>query len=207
LSHPSSMVMTRIGGREYPMRSVPNCKTCQSPHRLHVENLLLTAGRTFAAISRELPEDAGLSPENLADHYNRGHMPLQLETRIRIRERRAEEIGKQLDDGATLLVDQVVAADTILQIGYERLLAGEITPDVSDMLVAAKFRQQVEREMGEAIDTEMWVSSINELLSEAEAVMPPEMWANYGQRLLKNPVLNALRQKQKEESAAQAIEA
>lgn len=207
MSHPSSMVMTRIGGREYPTRSVPNCKTCQSPHRLTIENLLLTAGRTFAAIARELPEEAGLSAENLADHYNRGHMPLQVETRIRLRDRRAEEVGKQLDDAATMLVDQVVVADAILQIGYERIMKGEVEPDVADIIAAAKFRQQVEREMGEAIDTEMWVSAINEMLTVAESVMPPEIWNEYGQRLLNNPVLNALRQKQKDAAERAALEA
>jgi len=131
---------------------------------------------------------------------------LQVETRLRLTERRAKEVGKSLDDASAVLVDQVLLADMVIQRTYERLAAGEIEPDVADGIAAAKFRQQIEREMGEAIDTEMWVSVVNAMISDGEAVMPPEIFAAWGERLRKNPVLHAARQKQEAAAQAAAIE-
>lgn len=202
---PTSMVMTRIGGRDYPLRSIPSCKTCQSPHRLEAEAMLLTSGRTPAAIARSLPEDAGLTGDNLRDHFNNGHMPLQVEVQRRLVERRALKVGKDLESATELLVDQVVLAEAIVQKTYERLAAGEIEPDTADGIAAARFLHAVERDESGGLDQEMWVTAVNAIFEVVSEEVEDAVWAKIGERLAAHPALRALA-KEREKKEMEAIE-
>lgn len=196
---PASMVMTRIGGRDYPLRSVPQCKTCQSPHRLLIENALLQ-GRTYKAIERELE---GLDPgpmgnpnaEGISHHYKEGHLPLPQAVQRRLIERRAEEIGINMESAVDSLVDKVTVAQSIVQKGWEMLAADQAAPTVAETISAIKLLHDIEKQSEQSLDQEAWVQSVQIMMEVARELMDDEQWDWFGRKLASHPVLRAMAKK------------
>lgn len=185
--------MYRLGGREYPLRSAQGCKTCDSPHRLDVERQI-AAGHSYASIARGLPDDAGLTPANVRAHFAAGHLPLQVEALRRIAEERAESIGRDIEGGVAGLVDQVVLARTVVQRAFERIAAGGVEPEVSDGIAAARLLHQmgVDDQQG---DRDLWTEAFMVYHDVARRLMPPEMFARFGEELRVNPILLSLKER------------
>lgn len=196
LEPPTSMTMVLIGGREYPLRSVPNCRTCQSPHRRFIENELL-AGRSYKAIVRQLAdlEDAGRlghpSAEALSHHVKQGHLPNPVHTRRQIMEKRAEEIGAKIE-GSDSIIDHLTVNQMVIQRGFERLVAGEIEPSVSDLMSAIQFQQRVEETSEEGYDAEAYQNALFAYLEIAQKYIPPEVFNRYGRELSRHPIIQAI---------------
>jgi len=194
--HPSSMVMTRIGGKEYPLRSVPNCKTCQDPNRILIENELIR-GMSYASIARSLegkPEGSLGHPGAVAisDHVKNGHLPLGPSTQRRMIERRAKDIGRSIDEAEDTLVDYVTVNQMIVSRGFERMQDGEINPDVTDVIAASKFLHQIEQTVGGGLDEQAWESAMLAYMDVARQFIPPDRWQEYGAALYQNPILRAM---------------
>jgi hypothetical protein len=196
-----SVVVYRLGGREYPQRVVPNCNVCASRYRYDVERAV-AGGQPFAAIVRALPDDAGLSARSIANHSHAGHMPYEQEALRRVVERRAEQLGRDVEDGVEQLVDQVSLAQTVVQQVFTGLAAGELRPDVTDGLRAAKLLAQIEAE-GDGGDKAAWTEAFMVYHSIAKRIMSPEQWAAFGLELSTNPVLRALTARYREEQEGQ----
>lgn len=186
------MIMTRIGGKEYPLHSDPQCKTCQHPDRIDIENALLV-GRSYIAILRSLPEDE-LRPSyrGLLNHFNAGHMPLEAAAQRALIERNWKKTGQKIEDAIEDMIDHVTVAEMVMKRGFERMQTGEIAPDMSDTLAAVKIVEQIQSRTSADLDQEMWVSATMSMLEDARALMTPEQWAKYGKKLAANPVLKAL---------------
>lgn len=193
----ASIVSYRLAGRDYPLRTHPTCKVCNSPSRLAVEEGI-ALGRPYAAIARELPEGADLTARNVAAHYDGGHLPFDVEVMRRIVERRAEAIGRSIDDGVEALVDQVSFAEVVVQRAYEGVARGDLVPDLADGLAAARLLQQVESDV-DGGDKAAWTEAVMIYFATAKRVMSAEQWASFGQQLAGNPILRALRQRAEEE--------
>lgn len=194
--HPSSMVMTKIGGREYPLRSVPTCKTCQDPNRLWIENELIR-GASYASIARALENmpagDLGHpNAEGISNHIERDHLPVGVATQRRLIERRAKEIGRSIETEQGTLVDYVTVNQMIVSRGFERMQAGEITPDLGDVINASKFLHTVEQASGGELDEQAWRDAMLAYMEVATEFIPPERFAAYGQALSQHPVLRAM---------------
>lgn len=185
--------MYRLAGREYPMRSAQGCKTCDSPHRLDVERQI-AAGHSYASVVRSLPEEAGLTPANVRAHLVAGHLPLQVEALRRIAEERAESIGRDVESGVASLVDQVVLARTVVQRSFERIAAGDAEPEVADGIAAARLLHQmgVDDQQG---DKDLWTEAFMAYHDVARRLMPPEMFARFGDELRVNPILRSLQER------------
>ena len=182
-------VMYRVGGRSYPMRSVPQCKTCQSHFRLQVEDLIIR-GYAYEVIVRDLDERAGLSRRNLEDHVSNGHMPLREVARRVVLDRRAEEIG--LDEYQQSLVEQVGFAKNGLQQVYEMMANGTLIPTIDHGIAFMKFLQQIEEEAGADLDREMLQQSI---LTYQDAIVrhaSPEIAKRIAREIQADPVLSRL---------------
>jgi hypothetical protein len=197
---PTSMVMTRIGGQDYPLRSVSTCRTCQSPHRLMIENELLKA-RSYAAIARSLEgmESGDLehpTREGIGEHVKNGHMPIGPGVQRRIIERRAVEIGKNIEDSVDPLADYVTVNQMIVQKGFERLQAGDIDVDAKDIVAASKFLLSVDQSGQEGVDEQSWSDALMVYLELAVRFIPPEHQREYSDLLNANPILKAIVAKQ-----------
>lgn len=205
---PASMIMTRIGGKDYPLKSVPNCKTCQSVHRMFIENALIT-GRTYKAIERSLPDETAAenpTSDNISAHYKNGHMPLPQEVQRRIIERRATDIGRNLEDAAEMLVDKYTVAEMIVHKGAEKILTGDVDPNVAETLAAIKLLHDFEKQNEINVDQEAWIASVQVMMELAHEVMDDEQWSRFGRQLATNPLLNALAKKQRGEVEGEVVE-
>lgn len=186
------MVMTRIGGKDYPLYSDPRCKTCQHPDRVGIENALLV-GRSYVAILNSLPEDEYKPAyRGILYHFNNGHMPLEAAAQRALIERNWIKQGKAIEDAVTDMVDHVTVAEMVVKRGFERMQAGEISPDMTDTLNAVKIVESIQSRTNADLDQEMWVSATMSMLEDARAIMSAEQWAKYGKKLAANPVLKAL---------------
>lgn len=191
-----SMVMTRIGGRDYPIYSGRNCKTCQHPQRMEIENALLD-GRSYAQIWRALvDEERKPSYMGLISHFKNGHMPLGPASDRALMERNYEKTGRKIEEALEDLVDHVTVAEMVVKKGFERMQRGEIAPDMADMLAAVKIVDAINSRSDTDMDHEMWVSATMSLLEDARAIMNPEQWAAYGKKLAANPILKAIAAKE-----------
>lgn len=191
-----SMVMTRIGGRDYPTYSGPQCKTCQHPERQEIENQLL-AGRSYLAIHKSLADDESKpSYHGLLRHFRGGHLPLEAASQRALIERNYEATGRRIEEAVEDLVDHVTVAEMVVKKGFERMQRGEIAPEMTDMLAAVKIVEGIQARTNSDMDHEMWVSATMSMLEDARGLMTPEQWTAYGKKLADNPILKALAEKQ-----------
>lgn len=205
-SPPESMVQTQVNGRVYPMKTVTNCKTCQHPNRFDIE-AMMCEGRSYRTIQRALPEGEewdALNPsyEGLRQHFTQEHMPLPQAARRRLIERNYEKSGRKVEEAVDDLIDNyVTVAEMVLQRGTERLLAGEINPEVSDVLNAVKTLHNINQSQEGGIDQEAWQSALHAYMEEVSSILNPQQMQTLGRRLSLNPVLKAMQAKREAQLA------
>lgn len=201
---PPSLVMTQIGGNTYPMRSYPTCRVCQSPHRLMIETELVR-GASYASIAREVEplNHRGRSipgATHIASHVKNNHLPLGAGTRRRLIERRAQEIGRSVEDDQDPLADYLTLQQMIVQRGFEAIQSDSLQVSASDLIQASKFLHQVETESSGNdgdLDQETWRDTLMAYMEIAQRFIPAEHWQAYGRALAQSPVLNALANRQR----------
>jgi hypothetical protein len=192
---PHTSVVYRIGGTDYPMRVINGCRTCKSIHRPEIENLILM-GYSWATISEHT--DAGLSAEIIKNHYANGHMPLPESLRRAVIERRAKMLRLSSADNAAPLIDPWLVTHSVMQKGYERMVTGEIAPDMKDTLAAAKALVEIEERTKEeqAINED----AVMAIIEGARSYMTPEGWMKFMWELRENPAMNLLATEEPEEA-------
>ncbi len=189
----SSLIAYRLGGRDYPLRTVAQCKVCSSPHRFEIEKEI-AAGRVYKNIVASLlleDPDCDLTNKNLNDHYRNGHMPLEVEASRRILERRAEQRGLDVVAGVDSLVDGIALAETVVQKTYEAVQRGEIKPDLKDGLYAARMLETF-APVETGANAEIYAQAFMVYHEVAQMLMPAGQFEEFGRRLSANPTLKAL---------------
>ena len=193
----SSLVQVKVGNRVYDARYSPKCHTCNHPARMEIE-LAIAKGWAYKRVSREfsnveyvsegrtlvLPE---IGWQNLRAHFTSGHMPIGVEAQRRLSERRANEIGSRYEEAAEQFVDHYVVAQAVMTAGYERLVSGEVTPDLKETLAAAKMIKEIEDAASGSIDNEAWSQAMGVYFETAQAIMAPDTWREFIAALSKNP--------------------
>jgi hypothetical protein len=193
ISHSNSTVSYRIGGREYPYRSEPNCLTCQSQYRVEVENALLK-GYSYASIARSMPQ-AELTANNIFDHVSKGHMPLDEHLRRVVIEHRANELGRDIQRAEGVLTDHIAFARLGVQRVIERMATGELEPDIGDGIQFANLLLRLDEVEGGNVDQQAVAASFMVFFETVKSIMDPAQFARFGKLLERNPVLNALSKK------------
>lgn len=193
---PASTMMVEVGGQTFPMKSVPQCRTCQSPYRLEIEQAVCSgASYTVAA---ELVEDRapGRLPNptaaNIQAHVSAKHMPLNATFQHALITERARELGKSVADHSTSLVDYVSANRAIIQRGMDRVSRGELQPNMTELLTAIRIEHTVQQSVGDGLDTEAWQQAMIAYMEVAQRFIPQDKLSEYGRALAQHPVLRAL---------------
>lgn len=190
---PQSMVMVRIGGREYPLRREPSCDVCSSPYRFDIERAL-TLGHSYRMI-REALTDREPGPPSIAsisNHVSRSHMPLPQATTRRLIEHRAEQLGREIEEGTEILVDAVTVNEEIIRKGFTRLQDGEIEPNMGELLQALKLQRDIDATAPSGdLSAEAWTEALMEFFTIAHQVMPPAVWERFTQETAKSAILKA----------------
>lgn len=204
-----SLVRVQVAGRIFDAKLVRNCHTCTHPARQFIEQRLIE-GYAYAVIANEFSEvDVSkgdgtvqtlprVTPDSISSHYRRGHMPLTGSTIRDLTEQRAQELGKAYTDGVNRVVDHVVAARTILQEGFDRVVSGAEQVSVRETLAAAKLLQDIEDRSQQSAGAEMWSEAMMIYFQTAQELMPPDMWEVFSRRLETNPILRDLAERIRE---------
>lgn len=179
------------------MRRESHCHVCNSPHRMAMERGLL-AGYSYRAIvesvegldhrGRPVPDVASLRV-----HMSRGHMPLPQVAHRKAIERRAEEIGRSIEDADESLADTSVVIDTVIQHGFERIARNELQPNVAELIGALKLRLQLDASANaDGLDQDAWREAMMTMMEVFQRRLPPELWQGCLTEFAQHPVLRAL---------------
>ena len=193
---PASAIMVEVGGQRFPMKSVPQCRTCQSPYRLEIEQAICS-GASYAAAAEVIDgRPPGRLPnpnqDNIQAHVQAKHMPLGATFQHALISERAKEIGRSLETGSNTLVDYVVANRAIIQKGMDRIAKGELQPNMSELLTAIRIEHTVQSANGDSLDTEAWQEALIAYMDVATRFIPHDALPEYGRALAKHPILRAL---------------
>lgn len=212
------MVRVRIGNQEYDAVYQAACNTCRHPARMLIEEKILQ-NFSFRAISELFSETSikgegddeivlpRISHQSVYNHFHNGHMPLEAATLRRLAQRRAEQIGSQYEERAEQFVDHYVLSQAVVHKTYNRLVNGEIQPEVKDGLAAAKMIAEVEAQTQAGLDSEAWSQAMQVYFETAQRFMDPASWAAFSQSLATNPILRAIQARLSPESEDNVIDA
>jgi hypothetical protein len=198
-----SMVQVKIGNKTYDAVYVSSCHTCTHPARMLIEEAILQ-NFSFRAIAerfseKEIEGEGGqlvtlprMTHQSIYGHFHNGHMPLEAATLRRLAEKRARQIGSQYEEAAEQFVDHVVLAEATVARVYERMVKGEIEPEVKDGIAAAKMLADVESSTTAGLDAEAWSEAMMIYFETAREHMDPPAWSRFTQALSANPILRSL---------------
>lgn len=192
-----SALMTRVGGRSYPAKVVLQCKTCTSPYRTQIENALLKS-YGYAAIVRSLPEDANLNERNIMEHFQRGHLPLDESVRRVVIEEDARERGLDIEGFESTLANHITFAKLGVQKVLQKMMDGELEPDISDGIAFANLLLKVEEQAGEGFDTETLTQGFMVYMDALRQVCSDQQVQAVTDAIAANPVMKALLAKQQQ---------
>ena len=189
----ASLVRYRLGGREYPLRSVSTCYVCQSEYRFHIESEI-AQGRVFPRIHKDLmlaQPECTLSVENLREHFKNGHMPSEVEGARLIMERRAIERGRSLNDAATSLADGMALAEIVVQKTIEAMQRGEIKPEIKDGIAAARLMETF-APVEQGVNANVYAEAFMAYHETAQQIMTEGQFEDFGRQLSSNVTLKSL---------------
>lgn len=201
---PMSVVQVQVGTKSYPMYSRPSCHTCQSRYRFDIEQQLLS-GRSYPAIADWIaaqgagapgqgdvpPDRLGPPSTNSLRGHAKNHMPMTAAMTRDIIDTRAKEIGGGIADAARNAADHITLARLVVQRGMEGLADGTLSPEMSDVMSAAKFLA-VHDVRDDGQDVAMWREALMAYMEIAKIYVPTVSWKPYGKALSDHPLLRAL---------------
>lgn len=219
---PASLVRVQIGNKVYNARRVPGCLTCNHPARMDIETRLVE-GHPYHRISHEFSgteytvgrQKKTLPPipwTSIRTHYLSGHLPIDAKAVRDIAEQRLKELGMHAEQLEERMIDSYMMARLAVSKGFERIARGEVEVTVKEALAAAKMLEEFDIASRNAAngDQEAWQEAMTLYFQEAQQLMAPEMWREFGRRLMSNPQLKALAERldgSKESDSSAYVEA
>jgi hypothetical protein len=193
---PTSTIVYRVGGREYPMRMATHCRVCNSRHRAQIEEALLK-GYGYAPVARNYGEEEGLTTQNVAEHVRNQHLPMDLAVRRGIMEEHARQVGKSIEEAETSIIDYLGFARIGLQRVLERVATGEIQPDIKDGIEFAKLIMKAEELAGDGgnLDHQVVLRGFLSYMQAVAKVCTPAQVKEIGALISSNPVVKGYLQK------------
>lgn len=193
---PGAVLMVEVNGRKYPMKRVPQCRTCMSPYRLEIEQAVLdqySYKKIEAAVAdREPGPLPNPSWQSVRDHVVKGHMPIGPTAERALVEERAKQIGRDIEEYSSSLANYATVNEIIIQRGMERISRGELKPSMSELLTAIRMQHSIESTSEEGLDSAAWQQALVAYMEVAQQFIPIEHLQAYGQALAQHPVLRAL---------------
>lgn len=193
---PTSVIMVDVGGRKYPMKTIAQCRTCMSPYRMEIEQAILEH-HSYASIAATVADrQPGRLPnpghQSIRFHVVNGHMPVGPTAERALVERRAEQIGRSIEDYTSGLADYATVNEIIIQRGMERIARGELQPSMSELLTAIRTQHTIESTTEDGLDSAAWQEALVAYLEVAQKFIPANQMQAYGQALANHPVLRAM---------------
>lgn len=203
---PDAYIKIKIGNREFPVVRSTRCGTCMHPARFQIEErILLNYGlpsiSKWVSDKRTTLEDGTeqdwpeLSVVQLKYHKSQGHIPADADMISELAKRRAEALGIDLEEYRGRFVDHVVASEIVLARGVERLVKGEIEPDVKDTLTAAKLLGDLEAAKNGDSSVEEWQQLMVLYFKTVQAAISQEQWLQIMNKISAHPLVRTVRER------------
>jgi hypothetical protein len=194
--HGNALLATyRLDGREHTYRVSARCRTCRSPHRREIDSKLVR-GEPHSAIVRALPDGCSLTAANLGEHFRRGHVAAEHEINRRLREERAEAVGREVAADTEHALTERAFAQKVAEIVFGRLASGEIRATLKEGLAAARIMAKHDLIVAERDALrDLLRTGRDEIVSvfaAADVVMDDEQWQRFGRALGGHPTLPGL---------------
>lgn len=199
-----STVYYRLGGREYPMKSDHRCGVCQCHKRTWIENALIMGWAKTRIVKALASEGITLSAHSLTTHVQNEHMPLDRTIHRVALEERIREIGLLEEEVESTIVDHIGLLRQVQQRTFERMMAGEIEPEIADGISAANILRQAGVDQEQALDRMVLYQVMTRMMRVAEAIMEPEQYQHYALALQRDTTIAALDRTLRRESALEA---
>ncbi|MET7363321.1 hypothetical protein ABZS76_33455 [Streptomyces sp. NPDC005562] len=194
-SGPASMVLVRVGGRTVPAKTAPRCRVCQSPHRAQIDAWILE-GYTRPTILGYLGDlDAGPQghpTEKSLRHHTDNHLPLTARSQAAILDRRADQLGDEIEKYGGRVADHLSALDIVVLKGFDALQRGEIQVDAATLMKAIDLKHKIDSAADGGVDANIWRDALMEYMRIALGYIPPEKRKEFSIALNASPVLGAL---------------
>jgi hypothetical protein len=201
-----SIIKIKIGNKEYPVVRSSRCGTCMHPARFAIEERLLLnygypsiikwmSGKSTRLTDGTEEEWPVLTKEQLKYHRDQGHCPADSDMIHDLAQRRAQSMGFDLEENRGRFVDHVVAQQSVLAIGVEALLKGEIQPDVKDLLAASKLLADLEAAKNSDSSVEQWQELMVIYFKTVQATVSPEQWRLIMGKIANNPTVKSMQEK------------
>lgn len=205
-TRPGSVVMIDVGGRQYPMRTVNQCRTCMSPYRLEIEQAILEQ-RSYQSIAAILTDRTpGHLPnpgsQSVRDHVRKGHMPIGPTAERALVEERAQAIGRDIETYTAGLANYATVNELVIQRGMDRLASGQLQPTMTELLAAIRMQHTIEAVSEEGLDSAAWQEAMMIYMEVAAQFIPADQHQAYGQALANHPILRAMMSGSRQEPKA-----
>lgn len=187
----ASLVNIKIGDTAVPLKSIPQCKVCSSRMRFEVEKGL-AQGRTYRAIVRNLPENAGLNEDNVRSHYANGHLPIQQAAVQEVADRHGRELGKAFEPATTALADHLSLACEIVARVRDRLASGQEQPTLRDGLAAVRLLAETQSVVSDQRGIGAYVAAMSTMIETVRDHVSDETFAAIGQDLAASPLVRPI---------------
>jgi hypothetical protein len=197
-------VRVKIGNRFYDAIREARCYTCMHPAREEIETQIIQ-GHSYKSVATQYSEVDWSQADgttvhlpqvtwsSIMHHFKAGHMPVEAAAMRQIIEKRAESIGvAQYEGQVGQFVDQYTFAQQVVAQTQERMVKGEIRPEVRDGLAAAKLLQDIESASEGSLDSDAWGEAMERYFEVAQKMMPPDMWSQFIRALSTDPILQAI---------------
>lgn len=196
---PASAVMVRVGNRTVPAKTAPNCRVCQSPHRAKIDGWILSGFTrpTILAYLQDMEEGPlGTPTEKSLRYHTEKHLPLADRSRAAIIERRAEQLGDEVEKFGGRVADHLTALDLLVSRGFDALQAGEIHVDGDTLIKVIALKHKIDQSIEGGVDANVWRDALMEYMRIAVDFIPAERRAEFAKALNSSPVLIALSRNQ-----------
>jgi hypothetical protein len=187
------------------MKSEWRCHVCTSHRRVEIENAILKgwAPGTIANLLAKQGDD--VSAKSIQNHIHGGHMPADPTIRRVAIEQRTAEMGRIIEDEEGSLVDHIGLLTAVQQRTFERIVMGEIEPEVTDGIAAAKALAALQIQSGGQVDTDILMQAIVRMMEVWEELLPDEVFQTGLRSLQDDPVLASLEARRRSNQEQMAI--
>lgn len=199
------MVSIKIGERVYPAYRSNRCQVCIHPGRSLIEERLLlndtyptivefTRDREAADIDGLMVPWPTLTVQQLTNHFNKGHCPIDTQVLHELSDQIMTEMGVDYTDVAPRIVSPIILSKLVMARGQERLMRGEIEPTMRETLAAAKLLHDIEVDTtgAERDRLQAYIDALEIYFNTVQRIVTPEQWSQIGSSLAADPVLREI---------------
>lgn len=193
---PTSMTMVRVaGGRAVPAKTAPRCRVCQSPQRIDIEQWMLqgySRPRILGWLDGMEAGELGHPTDKALRLHAANHMPLGAAAEAAIIDRRAEQLGDEVEKWGGRVADHLTALDMVVLKGFDRLQRGELTVDAATLMKAIDLKHKIDQSVDGGVDANVWRDALMEYMRVALEFIPATKRAEFAKALSSSPILAAL---------------